>query len=320
MNEVASTTTRRSRRARLACLAFVSAGCFPFVRGKPEPAHTPAMVQQFADETTALGIAPSPPRLADVTRTLARAVEALPRMRQAHELGRQIDAEAQAMETSGGADEAAHARRSLTLALQAIEGSNKAKDPTGERRRALDEAHHATDAIGATSGANQSRAAIENAYRAVGRAMLVVSGQPGVAARGSDVAALVTRFAAQDGDQACRTGAQIVYAMGGAFDALPSAPAKVQRLAAELRSRANRLAQATALDYAAQLKEALAVAEDALAAIEKAQRLSALQTLRTQAHTAIAAISAERPFELQRPAVQDAFRLLADALTLAAAR
>lgn len=278
------------------------------------------MVQQFADETTALGVAPSPPRLADVTRTLARAVEALPRMRQAHELGQQIDAEAQAMETSSGADEAAHARRSLTLALQALEGSNKAKDSAAERQRALDEAHRATDALGAASRSDESAAAIENAYRAVGRAMLVVSGQHGVAARGSDVAALVTRFAAQDGDQACRTGAQIVYAMGGAFDALPSPPAKVRRLAGELRSRADRLAQATALDYPAQLKEALAVAEDALAAIDKAQGLSALKILRTQVHAAIAAISAERPFELQRPAVQDAFRLLADALTVAAAR
>lgn len=278
------------------------------------------MVQQFADETTALGVAPSPPRLADVTRTLARAVEALPRMRQAHELGQQIDAEAQAMETSSGADEAAHARRSLTLALQALEGSNKAKDSAAERQRALDEAHRATDALGAASRSDESAAAIENAYRAVGRAMLVVSGQHGVAARGSDVAALVTRFAAQDGDQACRTGAQIVYAMGGAFDALPSPPAKVRRLAGELRSRADRLAQATALDYPAQLKEALAVAEDALAAIDKAQGLSALKILRTQVHAAIAAISAERPFELQRPALQDAFRLLADALTVAAAR
>lgn len=318
MNELAS--TRASRRARIACLACLSAGCFPFVRGKPEPPHTPAMVQAFADETTALGIAPSPPRLADVTRTLARAVESLPRLRQAHELGQQIDAEAQALESAGGADEAAHARRSLTLALQAIEGSNKAKDPEAERRRALDEAHQAVDALDAASGSAGSRPAIENAYRAVGRAMLVVSGQHGVAARGSDVAALVTRFAAQDGDQARRTGAQILYAMGGAFDALPSPPPKVQRLAAELRSRADRLAQATALDYPAQLKEALTVGEDALGSVEKAQRLTALTTLRTQAHAAIAAISAQRPFELQRPAVQDAFRLLADALTVAAAR
>ncbi|HEX8953609.1 MAG TPA: hypothetical protein VF945_17250 [Polyangia bacterium] len=278
------------------------------------------MVQQFADETSALGIAPAPPRLADVTRTMARAVESLPRVRQAHELGQQIDAEAQAMETSGSTDEAAHARRSLTLALQAVEGSSKAKGAAAERQRALDEAHHATDALGAASSPKESRAAVENAYRAVGRAMLVASGQQGVAARGSDVAALVARFAVQDGDQACRTGAQILYAMGGAFDALPSAPSKVQRLAAELRSRADRLAQATALDYSAQLKEALAVGEEALAAIDKAQRFSALQILRTQAHTAIAAISAERPFELQRPAVQDALRLLADALTLAAAR
>ena len=278
------------------------------------------MVQRFADETTALGIAPSPPQLAEVTRTLARAVESLPRLRQAHELGRQIDAEAQAMETPGGADEAEHARRSLALALQAIEGLNKPKGDSAERQRALDEAHQTINALGAASRSTESRAALENAYRAVGRAMLVVTGQHGVAARSSDLAALVTRFAAEDVGQASRTGAQIVYAMGGAFDALPSPPPKVQRLAAELRSRADRLAQATALDYSAQLKEALTVGEDALAAVEKAQRFSALTTLRTQAHAAIAAISAERPFELQRPAVQDAFRLLADALTVAAAR
>jgi hypothetical protein len=278
------------------------------------------MVQRFADETTALGLAPSPPPLADVTRTLARAVESLPRMRQAHELGRQIDAEAQAMEPAGSADEAEHARRSLALAMQAIEGLNKPKDSPAERQRALAEAHQAVDALGAASHSAESRAAIDNAYRAVGRAMLIVSGLHGVAARGSDVAALVTRFAAQDADQAYRTGAQVLYAMGGAFDALPSPPPKVQRLAAELRSRADRLAQATALDYSAQLKEALAVGEDALSSVEKAQRFSALKILRTQAHTAIAGISAERPFELQRPAVQDAFRLLADALTVAAAR
>jgi hypothetical protein len=267
-------------------------------------------------------MAPSPPRLADLTHTLARAVESLPRLRQAHELGQQIDAEAQAMETQGAAaQEAEHARRSLTLALQAIEGMRKAAGTPAERKRALDEAHQAIDAIEPASRSGDSRAAIENAYRAVARLMLlVVGGQHGVAARGSDLGALVTRFALQDAEQACRTGAQILYAMAGAFDALPSPSLKVRRLAAELRSRADRLAQATALDYPAQLKEALAVAESAIAAVEKAQRFSALETLRTQAHTAIAGISAERPFELQRPAVQDAFRLLADALTVAQAR
>ncbi|MDB4966694.1 MAG: hypothetical protein JWN44_2383 [Myxococcales bacterium] len=280
------------------------------------------MVQRFADETSALGIAPSPPRLADVTRTLARAVESLPRLRKAHELGQQIDAEAHAMETPGtAAQEAAHARRSLALALQAIEGMQKPAGTSAERRRALEEAHQAIDALEPASRSAESRAAIENAYRAVGHVMLlVVSGQVGVAARASDLGALVTRFAVQDAEQACRTGAQVLFAMAAAFDALPSPSSKVRQLAAELRSRAGRLASATALDYSAQLKEALAVAESAIAAVEKAQRFSALEILRTQAHTAIAAISAERPFELQRPAVQDAFRLLADALTVAAAR
>lgn len=308
--------------ARAACLACLWAGCFPFARSKSEPPRTPAMVQRFADETAALGIPPSPPRLADVTRTLARAVESLPRQRQAHELGQRIDAEAQAMDKPGtAAQEAEHARRSLALALQAIEGMNKPAGTSAERKRALEEAHKAIDAIEPASRSAEPRAAIENAYRAVAHVMLlVVGGQHGGAARGSDLSALVTRFAVEDGEQACRTGAQVLYAMAGAFDALPSPPAKVRRLAADLRSRADRVAQATALDYAAQLKEALAVAESALAAVEKAQRFAALEILRTQAHTAIAAISAERPFELQRPAVQDAFRLLADALTVAAAR
>jgi hypothetical protein len=108
--------------------------------------------------------------------------------------------------------------------------------------------------------------------------------------------------------------------MASALDELPARPSKVARHAAELRTHAQRLADAATLEYSAQLKEALTIAVDALAALERVPPSPALDSLRTEGRAAVGRINAERPFELQRPAAQDAVRLLTDALTVAGAR
>ena len=307
--------------ARGACLACLWAGCFPFAPNKPEQPRTPAMVQRFADETSALGVAPSPPRLTDLTRTMARAVESLPRQRQAHEMGRQIDAEAQAMEPPAtAADEAEHAHRSLTLALEAIEKMNKPAGASADRQRALQEAHQAVDALAPAARAAESRTALENAYRAVGSVMLLsVSGEHGAAAG----AAIWARWS-----RASRSGSR-AGAPRLSRRSCTRWPVRSRRCLRR-RRRCNTWPRSCAAapngwrrrprSTTRRSSKRAAVAEDAIAAVEKPQRFAALESLRTQARAAIAAVSAERPFELQRPAVQDAFRLLADALTIAAAR
>ncbi|MCU1281679.1 MAG: hypothetical protein JWM53_5225 [bacterium] len=320
MREAASTATPGITSAAIGCASLLLAGCLPFFGSKPEPPRMPAMVERFAAEASALGIEPTPPSLPAVTRTLGHAVEALPWTAKAGELGSQIAAEAQAMEKDGAAKEVEHARRSLTLALQAADAVKKAPGSQAERERALAAARQAVESLAVGSPADASQPAVEGAYRAVARALLAVCGGGGSAASDHPLGALVARFAVEDSDQARRTGAQLVFAMASAFDGLPARPSKIARLTAELRKHAQRLADAATLDYAAQLKEALTIAVDALAVVERAQRFSALEALRAEGRTAVSRINAERPFELQRPAAQDAVRLLTDALTVAAAR
>jgi hypothetical protein len=297
-------------------MSLLLAGCLPFFRGKREAPRMPAMVQRFADEASALGIEPTQPELPAVTRTLGHAVESLPWTATAGELGAQIASEANAMEKDGTGKEVDHARRSLTLALQAADAVKKAPGSQAERQRALAGARQAVESLAAGS----QRPAIENAYRAVARALLVVCGGGGAAATDNPLAEMVARFAVEDADQARRTGAQLTFAMATALDELPQHPAKVAQLAAKLREHAQKLADAETLDYSARLKDALTIAVDALARVERAQRFSALETLCAEARAAVKSIIAERPFELQRPAAQDAVRLIADALTVAAGR
>ncbi|MGZ3429415.1 MAG: hypothetical protein ACXVCV_22345 [Polyangia bacterium] len=301
-------------------MSLLLSGCLPFVRGKPEPPRMPDMVQRFAADASALGIAPSQPALPAVTRTLGHAVEALPWTPNGLALGAQIATEADAMEKDGAAKEVEHARRSLTLALQAADGVKMRAGSQAERGRALAGARQAVESLPAGAPSAASRPAVESAYRAVARALLAVCGGAGAAATTNPLAALVARFAVDDPDQARRTGAQLLFAMASALDALPAHSAKVARHAAELRTHAQRVADANTLEYSAQLKEALTIAVDALAALEHVQRSPALDALRTEGRAAVGRINAERPFELQRPAAQDAIRLLTDALTVAGAR
>jgi hypothetical protein len=135
--------------------------------------------------------------------------------------------------------------------------------------------------------------------------------------RDTDLSGLVSELATEDAERARAIGGQVLYAMAGALEALPGhAGGKHPR---ELRDRAERLAGAAELDYSRQLVEALTIAVDALDEHTKKSADVALIGLRTQARSAIARIAADRPFSLQRAAVQDAVRLIADTLTVAAA-
>ena len=89
--------------------------------------------------------------------------------------------------------------------------------------------------------------------------MVVVTGGSTGAATGSELSQLVARFAVEQPDDARRTGAQAIAAMGDALLRLPLAPEHARRTAHELRKRAERLATAPPLDYAGQLKDALSL-------------------------------------------------------------
>ncbi len=274
----------------------------------------PAMVERFAAEASALGLAPAQPELPAVTRTLGQAVESLPWTQIAGDLGAKIAVEAQAMEKDGADKEVEHARRSLTLALEAADAVKKAPGSQAERQRALGGARLAVESL----APDAPRPAVEDAYRAVARALLAVCGGGGSATTDNPLGGLVARFAVEDADQARRTGAQLTYAMARALYELTPSSAKVAALADKLRAEAQKLADAQTLGYAAQLKKALSIAVEALAAVERRQRSGALETLRGEARDAVHRLDSDRPFELQRPAAQDAIRLLTDALTVAA--
>lgn len=285
------------RRSSMGCgalaLAWLCAGCLPFFGGKREPPRTPAAVQRFAAAAAALGIPPSSPPLSEATRLLAGAVESLPNAPGAGELGRQIDAHAQAMHGDAAADDAA-ARRSVELALQALEKMRKPAGGKRARKRALADVRRP--------------AGVPDTYRVLADALVLFTGGPTVLASGVALPALVARFAVEDDAAARRTGAQAVHAIA----------TELQRRgvrSGDLAGRAERLARAAPLDYAPALRDALERAADALDRLDV--RAPAFQTLRRQAREAVQRIARDRPFELQRPAVQDALRLIADALTAA---
>jgi hypothetical protein len=297
-------------------MPLLLAGCLPFWRGKPEPPRPPEVVQRFFTAAEALGVPPASPSLAEVTHALGRAVVALPATPPARELGQKIEGEAQAMETQP-ATALAHAPASLALALQAIDGMKRPAGAASDRRHSVDEAQKAVRAVSAPA---TDAGRVAEAYRAIARALLVVTGAKGSQAPASALLALVARLAVDDTEQAQRTAAQALYAVADAFDALPSPSSKVHERAAELRTRAAALGDAEPLDYAARLKTALDAAVDALDAVGEARRLPALDSLRRQARDAVARITPERPFELQRARVQDALRLVCDGITIASAR
>jgi len=295
-------------------LGWLAAGCLPFARDKPRRQHPSATTQRLADEANALGVPPSPPALSEVTHTMARAVESLPKVPDAHAAGQKIEDEARAMEREGDAGLVEHARRSAAVALGAVEQMKNPAGDKNERERVLGEAHSAVDRLSATPPPATQQ--IADVYRAVSAALLTATGGHAVAA-GRDLQSLLARFATADAEEAVRSAPQVLYAMSAALESLSGGSGKVTRLAGELRRRAERLAGADTLEQSTQLKDALGVAVDALDAVERTRRDVDLQSLRKEARAAVARIISERPLELQRGAVQDAFRIVADGIALA---
>jgi hypothetical protein len=280
-------------RFALQGLVALSAGCLPFFGNKGAPPRTPAAVERFADAARALGVPPSPPPLADVTRQLADAVESLPNAPGARERSQEIAAQAQSMH-GVAADDSAPAQRSLAVALQAVQQMKKPAGSKKERERALQDVR---EAIGVKDG-----------YRTMARALLVFTGgHPGLPA-GATLPVLVAQLSVEDDDMARRTGSQAVFAVGEALRALDGD-------AGDLGQRAEQLARAAPLEYAPALHDAL---ERAVAALRRLRASPpAFADLGAQAHDAVERIARDRPFELQRAAAQDALRLIADALTVA---
>jgi hypothetical protein len=71
--------------------------------------------------------------------------------------------------------------------------------------------------------------------------MIVVTGGRAESVTGSELSQLVARFAVEEPDDARRTGAQVIAAMGDELERLPHPPPHAERVAKELRKRAERL-------------------------------------------------------------------------------
>jgi hypothetical protein len=140
----------------------------------------------------------------------------------------------------------------------------------------------------------------------------VTGGGKGAAGQ-SELSQLVARFAVEEPGDARRTGAQAIAAMGDALQRLPHPPAHAGHTARELRKRADGLAKAEPLDYSAQLKDALSLV---VRSLDRAQVSPAERSLLNEAHVAVDAIRPDRPLQLQEAAVQEALRLVADAITV----
>ena len=295
---------------RLAWIGIVVTliGCvrIPFVhkyRDKPQPAQA---IEQFSDEAQALTRAPDAPTLLAVTRAMSVAIEALPDVDGGNEPARRVRALADAM-TQRPNETDALARASLEATLDAVRHA-KTNVPKESRDQAVEAAHQAIEQL-----RPGERATVHLAYREVARAMVVVSGGRGGAAVGSELSQLVARIAVEEPDDARRTGAEVIAALGDTMHRLAVKPEHAGHIAGELRKRADRLARAQPLDYAEQLKGALSLA---VGALDRAAATPAVRHLLDEAQAAVEAIRPDRPVELQRPVVQDALRLVTDAITV----
>jgi len=287
-------------------LVLTISGCvIPLVHNRREKAQTPDAVQRFSAQAQALTRAPGAPSLPDVTRSMSVAIEALPDVEDGDRMASEVRKQAEAMSQSNETD--ALARASLNAALEAVRRS-KPRVPQADKDRAVEVAREAIQKIDPGQ-----RATVDTAYREVATAMVVVTGGGKGAATGSELSQLVARFAVEQPDDARRTGAQAIAAMSDALLRLPLAPEHAARTAHELRKRAERLATASPLDYAGQLKDALSLVVRSLA---RADAQPGERRLLDEAEVAVAAIRADRPLELQQGAAQDALRLVTDAMTV----
>jgi hypothetical protein len=294
------------KRSLSLMLSLALFGCvLPFVHSHREEPRTPAAVLRFSSEAQALTRAPGAPTLAGVTRSMSDAIEALPNVDGAGGLARDVRKRADAMTTEAPNEADALAHASLGTALEALRRS-KAVVSQADKDKAVEAARQAIEKV-----APGEPATINVAYAEVARAMVVLSGGHAPAATGSELSQLVTRFAIEDRDEARRTGAQAIAAMGDALQHLPRGPEHAGHTAHELRKRAERLAAAPALEFATQLKDALKLAVDSLdhAAASPAQR-----RLVDEAKVAVELIRADRPLELQQAAMASALRLVTDAI------
>jgi hypothetical protein len=289
-------------------LALPLVGCvIPFVHSRREQPQPPEAVRRFSAQAQALGRFPGPPELPDVTRSMSAAIEALPEVTGGEQLAREVRRRAEAMRLTEPPEAEALARASVSVALEALRRA-RSSAAQADRDQAVERARQAIQKI-----EPGQRATLDRAYQEVARAMIVVSGGRTGAAPGSELSQLVARFAVEEPDDARRTGAHAIAALAGALERLPHPPAHAGDTAKELRKRAERLATASALDYSGQLKDALSLA---VGALDRAALPLAARRLLDEAHAAVEALRADRPFDLQRAAAQEPLRLVADAITV----
>jgi hypothetical protein len=124
---------------------------------------------------------------------------------------------------------------------------------------------------------------------------------------------LVSHFAAQEPENARRTGAQVIAAMGQAIEKLPEPATRAGHTARKLREQAEQLATASALDYAVQLKESLSLV---LRSLERDSSPPTERRWLDAATAAVELIREDRPLALQHAAMADALRLVVDVITL----
>lgn len=300
--------TTSTKRLPLVGLVVTLSGCvIPLVHNRPEKAHSPDAVQRFSAQAQALTRAPGAPSLPDVTRSMSVAIEALPDVQDGDRMASEVRKQAEAMRRRGPSETDALARASLNAALEAVRRAHP-KVPQSDKDQAVAVARQAIEKIDPAE-----RATVDAAYREVASAMVVVTGGSKGAATGSELSQLVARFADEQPDDARRTGAQAIAAMSDALLRLPLPPEHARRTAHELRKRAERLATASPLEYAGQLKDALSLVVRSLAGVaaQPAER-----QLLDEAKGAVDAIRVDRPLELQQAAAQDALRLVTDAMTV----
>jgi hypothetical protein len=293
------------RRVGLVALVLPVVGCVipGGHHGRVVP-HSPEAVQRFTRKAEALVGTPSAPSLSELTYSMSAAVEALPQVKDGEQLEQRLSKLAEEMNERPNEAETL-ARSSLDVALEAVERA-RPPIPRQDKDRAVDGARRAI-----TKAKAGEPTTVVAAYREVARAMQLLTNGTGEAARGGELSQLVARFTVDEPDDAQRTGAQAIAAMAEALKGLAWPAEGAEHSAKELEARAEKLAKASSLEYAGQLKAALSLS---LRALDRAALPAAERRLLDEARPAVEAIRDDRPLALQHAAAAVALRLVTEAM------
>lgn len=303
----------------------------------PRPAPPPSEIRQLTESVERLPRAASEPTPAAIASALSRLADVV----RASDLdaAREIDRLAGELVKAKADDRAAHVRRALATALDALAAGLPDPAPAPVQRSYV-LARRAVDTLASGEPPSDQGAQVTAALRSMTNlAALLQDTRPPFAeapnetelgydadelrTRADLASAAVAELARErDWEQSGKRTAHALDTLANVIEVAPlsASPAAWHTLVLSVRFEAIELARqgAITLERSDRIKAGLASCVDALEQIASAHRREPLRTLVANARSAVNAIDASRSWVFQRGSLQEAFRTTADAFLVVA--